>query len=254
MTYRDLALAMALGAAVIVGLPPPGAFAQATAAGPPPATTPPSAPAEPPPPPENRANRPLPDPIVERIKYLHDRLRITAAQEPLWAKVAEVMRENATTLAPFIKDRVQSAEHGSAIETLQSYEKLGQAQLDDLKKFIDAFQALYDGLSATQKKIADFIFRLGPLAMIGGIPQAAEALIAPGPNEYAPPYPAYASVPPSYSGYAYAPGYAYAEPYGYYPWFWGAPLAISPFFFHRHFFHGPFVHGFHAPIHAFHHR
>ena len=112
MTYRDLALAMALGAASSFGLPPPGAFAQATAAGPPPghhAAAPRRATEPPPPPPENRANRPLADPIVERIKYLHDRLRITAAQEPLWAKVAEVMRENATTLAPLIKDRVQSA-------------------------------------------------------------------------------------------------------------------------------------------------
>jgi periplasmic protein CpxP/Spy len=263
MTCRDVALATALGAAVVVGLPPPAVFAQATDTGSPPATTPPQAPdaehaTEPPPPPdpENRANRPLADPIAERIKYLHDRLHITPAQEPLWAKVAAVMRENAKTVAPLIKDRVQSAQHGSAIETLNSYEKLGQAQLDDLKKFIDAFQALYNGLSASQKKIADGVFRLGPLAMVGGIPEPAEALMAPGPNEYAPPYSAYAGVPPPYyPGYAYAPSYAYtAPPYGYYPGFSGAPIAVSPFFFHRHFFHGPFFHGFHTHIHAFHHR
>jgi hypothetical protein len=49
---------------------------------------------------EESPNRPSFDPVSERIKYLHDRLRITRAQEPLWDNVAQVMRENADAVAP----------------------------------------------------------------------------------------------------------------------------------------------------------
>jgi hypothetical protein len=41
-------------------------------------------------------------PTEERIKYLHDRFRITPTQEPLWAGVARVMRDNANAVAPLI--------------------------------------------------------------------------------------------------------------------------------------------------------
>jgi LTXXQ motif family protein len=197
--------------------------------------------------PENRAKQPPFDPIAARINYPHERLRITPAQEPLWAKVAQVMRENATAVAPLIKQRFQSAQHGNAIDYLNSYEKLGEAQLDGLKRFVAAFQALYNSLSADQKKIADSIFRLSPLSMIGGIPELAEALVALAP--YYPYYPSYATLPPPYPVYPYYPAYPY---YPYYrPWFWGPPigLGVSPFFFHRQ--HRFFFHAQHR-IHAFH--
>ena len=54
-------------------------------------------------------NKPPVDPLAERIRYLHDRLRITRAQEPLWDDVARVMRDNADAVAPLIKERVQNA-------------------------------------------------------------------------------------------------------------------------------------------------
>lgn len=198
--------------------------------------------------PENRATQPPFDPIAARINFLHERLRITPAQEPLWAKVAQVMRENANTVAPLIKERLQSAQHGNAIDNLTSYEKLGEAQLDGLKKFVAAFQALYNSLSAEQKKIADSVFRLGPLNMIGGIPELAENLIAPAPYYYYPYYPSYMTLPRPYPVYPYYPAYPY---YPYYrPWFWGPPigLGVSPFFFYgRHRFHH--IHRFHQPAH-----
>lgn len=189
---------------------------------------------------ENSAKQPLFDPIEERIKYLHDRLRITPAQEPLWDNVGQVMRENARAVAPLIKERFQSAQSGTAIDNLGSYEKLGEAQLDGLKKFITAFQALYDSLSGDQKKIADSVFRLGPLSMVGGIPALPEALVTPAPYRYYqsyPIFPAYPSYPPYPSNLHY-PFYSY---YPYYrPWIWGPPVGASFFFIHRHHHHHPF--------------
>lgn len=202
----------------------------------------------PPPPtttPETHPNPPY-DPIAARIRYLHTRLRITPAQEPLWAKVAAAMRDNEKAVAPLIRGRLQSAEHGNAIDALNSYEKLGEGQLTELKTFIAAFSALYDKLSPAQKKIADAIFRIGPLAMIGGIPGPPEALMAPPPSSGVPAYPAYAALPPPYPGYGYYPYYsAYSYPYyPFYlygrpllyrrPWFWRPPIAFGarPFFFH----------------------
>jgi hypothetical protein len=187
---------------------------------------------------ENHAQQPPVDPIVDRIKYLHDRLRITPAQEALWANVAQVMRDNAKALTPIIKERVEHAKTGNAIDYLSSYQKLGETQLDSLKKFAVAFHALYDSLSEDQKKIADSVFRLGP-TVAGGIPEQPEQLIAPAPYGSYPSYPALPAYP-AYPPYPYYPPYSsYAYPG---PWIWGPPffgLGTSFFFFHepRHFHH-----------------
>jgi hypothetical protein len=196
---------------------------------------------------ENRANQPSFDPVTERIKYLHDRLRITPAQEPLWAKVAEAMRDSAKAVAPIINERVQRAKTGDAIDYLSSYEKLGEAQLEGLKKFSVAFQELYNSLSDEQKKIADSVFRLGPLGIAGGIPELPEQLMAPPPSAYYPSYPA-APPYPGYPPYSYYPYYPYYYPsYAYEPylgpWIWAPPffgLETSFFFFHEPRFHHPF--------------
>jgi hypothetical protein len=183
------------------------------------------------------------DPTAARIKYLHDRLRIAPAQEPLWANVAQVMRDNAAAVMPLLRERIRIAKNGNAIDYLDAYEKLGEAQLNGIRKFIVAFQTLYNSLSDDQKKIADAIFRLGPLSMVGGIPEmpAQLAVLAPY-YSYPPPYPYYPPYPtyPPYAAYAYYP------PYG--PWFWGPPLRLGGhfLFFHErhHLFgfrrHGPF--------------
>ena len=228
-------------------------------------TQPPTAPAQKPVP-EERTNRPSFEPLTERIKYLHDRLRITAAQEPLWDNVAQVMRENAAAVAPMIKERVQNAEHGNAIDILNSYKNLGQAQLEGLEKFIDAFRALYDQLSDQQKKIADSVFRLGPLGMVGGIPQLAEQLVSPPVTSPAYPlvqaYPSYSTYS-VYPTYPYYPFYSYSYAPTYSPWIWGPPFTGfgAPFFFvHRHFFHHHGIHNSapggvsHGQVGVMHHR
>jgi len=216
------------------------------------------------------------DRVAGRIKYLHDRLRITPAQEPAWGKVAEVMRENARNQAPLIKERLRTAQSGNATDNLGAYEKLGEGQLDGLKRFVAAFQALYGGLSPEQKKIADSIFRIGPLGMVGAIPQLAEDMILPEPvpvssaypPAYAYPYPAYTAPYPPYTAYPVYPVYPVYPPYpaypaywGYNPWVWGPPVGLgaSFLFIHRfhHHFHPMGVHPAgvpHARVGVFHHR
>jgi hypothetical protein len=111
------------------------------------------------------------DQTAARIKYLHDRLRITAEQEPLWEVVAQAIRESAEGSAPLRREQFRATTNGTALELLHSDEALGDAQLSSLKKIIAAFDPLYGDLSDDQKKIADAILREGAQnAMIGGIP------------------------------------------------------------------------------------
>jgi hypothetical protein len=101
-------------------------------------------------------------------------------------------------------------------------------QLGGLKKFIDAFVGLYSSLSTQQKKIADALFRIAPLSMVGGIPEPAEALIAPAPSYSVPIYTSYALLPTPYPIYRYYPYYP-AYPYYPYsrPWFLRPPIGFG---------------------------
>ncbi len=242
---RSLAAAMLLGSVALAGLLRAPCFAQASD----PATVSGDAASAL----EKEAPPVSLDPIEARIRYLHDRLRISPAQEPLWAKVAQAMRDNAASVAPLIRERLQSAAKSDAVDNLGSYEKLGEAQLDGLKRFIAAFKALYAGLSEQQKKIADTLFRTAPLSMVGRIPQLAEALIAPEPLPYGPSYaaPLPEPVAPLYPRYAYAAPYGYYPPYTYFPlyyplygpWLLRSPIVVGvPFLgFHRFHHHHPFM-------------
>ena len=114
-----------------------------------------------------------------RIKYLHDRLRISAEQEPLWDSVAQVIRDNAREIAPLLKERFRATTSGNAPDILHAYEALGEAQLENFKKFTAAFEPLYASLPDNQKRIADAVLRESAQnAMIGGLP------VAPGPLAY----------------------------------------------------------------------
>src|SRR3954454_3550342 len=161
---------------------------------------------------QDRIRQPAFDPIAERLKYLHDRLRITPAQEPLWTNLAQIMRENAKAIEPLTKQRLQPTPNRIAVETLSIYEKLGEVQMDGLKKFLGAFQALYNGLSDQQKKIADVLFRTSPLSMVGSIPALPEQLFEPlSSSVYA-----YNALPPL-PGQPVYPSYEYRLPYPAYP-------------------------------------
>ncbi len=97
-----------------------------------------------------------------RIKKLHQTLKITPAQEELWNALAEAMRENAKTMDTLIQAR--RAEKGkpmNALEGLKSYSEILDAHAEGLKKFITAFEPLYNAMSDEQKKNADTIFQAG---------------------------------------------------------------------------------------------
>src|SRR3954451_25123812 len=170
---------------------------------------------------QDRTRQPAFDPIAERLKYLHDRLRITPAQEPLWADLAQVMRDNAKAIEPLAKQRLQPTPNRTAVETLSIYEKLGEVQMDGLKKFLSAFQALYNGLSDQQKKIADVLFRTSALSTVGTILALPEQLFEPRSS----PVSAYTARPrlPGQPGY---PPSGYRPPYPPYPYC--PPWALGP--------------------------
>ena len=107
---------------------------------------------------------PAPEPsansaVEARIKDLHKRLHITDAQKTQWDALADVMRENAQAMADLQKQRAADAKSMNAVDVVKSYGEVIQAHEDGMKKFIPAFEALYNSLSDAQKKIADSMFR-----------------------------------------------------------------------------------------------
>ena len=96
-----------------------------------------------------------------RIKDLQARLKITPAQEDLWNKVTQVMRDNAKTMEALHQARIEKAKTMTTVEDLKSYSEITQAHADGLKNFIPVFEALYGGMSDDQKKDADTLFRYG---------------------------------------------------------------------------------------------
>jgi periplasmic protein CpxP/Spy len=97
--------------------------------------------------------------VESRIKDLHSRLHITEAQKPQWDKLAEVMRENAQAMVDLKKQRAADAKSMTAVDVVKSYSEVIEAHEEGMKKFVPAFEDLYNSLSDSQKKIADSMFR-----------------------------------------------------------------------------------------------
>lgn len=97
--------------------------------------------------------------IDSRINSLHSRLQITLAQEALWQKVAQVMRDNADTMRALRETRMSQMNTMSAVDDLKSYSQAADAHADGIRKLTPVFQTLYDSMSDEQKKNADLIFR-----------------------------------------------------------------------------------------------
>jgi|GEM_PF-444229 len=98
------------------------------------------------------------DRAEKRIKELHHKLKITAAQESEWNTFAEVMRSNAQEGDALVKERFENLHTMNAVEDLRSYEKVADAHAEGLKKLVPAFEALYNSMSDDQKKNADIEF------------------------------------------------------------------------------------------------
>lgn len=97
--------------------------------------------------------------VEARIASLHKRLKITAAQEPQWQQVAQVMRDNASQIEQLVKERNAKVKTMTAVDNLQTYSDIAQAHADGLKKLVPVFDTLYGSMSDAQKKIADAVFR-----------------------------------------------------------------------------------------------
>jgi len=105
--------------------------------------------------PESPAN----SPVEERIRDLHRRLHITDAQKAQWDNLAQVMRDNAQAMTDLQKQRAADAKSMNAVDVIKSYSEVIQAHQEGMKKFVPAFEDLYNSMSDAQKKTADSMFR-----------------------------------------------------------------------------------------------
>jgi hypothetical protein len=96
-----------------------------------------------------------------RIVELQGALKITKDQEPLWSNLTLVMRDNAKNMDALTKDRAEITKTMNAVERMKFHSQISEARLDQLKKFIPPFEALYATLSDEQMKTADTLFRTG---------------------------------------------------------------------------------------------
>jgi hypothetical protein len=99
------------------------------------------------------------DRIEARIKDLHKKLHITAAQDTPWNNLAQVMRDNAKAMVDLQTQRAADTQSMSAVDAVKSYASVIEAHEAGMKKFIPAFEALYNSMSDAQKKTADSLFR-----------------------------------------------------------------------------------------------
>jgi len=150
----------ALAATALLGVLILAAPSRAQTPSPAPATTPAPAAAPAHKTPAKAAAKPMtPEQRVEaHIADLHRKLKITADQEPKWAEVAQVMRDNAQRIDALLQQRQDNLSGMSAVDDLNSYRDVTQAHLDGLQKLIPAFAGLYDVMTPDQKKNADTVF------------------------------------------------------------------------------------------------
>jgi hypothetical protein len=99
------------------------------------------------------------DRIEARIKELHKRLHVTAAQEASWNSLTQVMRDNAQVMVALQNQRVADTQSMNAVDSVKSYASVIDAHRSGMVKFVPAFTAFYDTLSDAQKKTADSMFR-----------------------------------------------------------------------------------------------
>jgi hypothetical protein len=96
--------------------------------------------------------------IEAHIKLLHRQLRITAAEEPQWTAVAQVMRDNAKAMSDAYKDRIMHINAMTAVDDINSFQAMTAAHADGLKNLAAAFAPLYAAMSPEQQKHADAVF------------------------------------------------------------------------------------------------
>lgn len=92
-----------------------------------------------------------------KITEIHDKLRITPAQEELWANVAQTMRDNAKTFQAGRADMQSRGKTMTVVESLKFRHGMVEQHSGGLKQLIPQVEALYAVLSPEQKKQADLV-------------------------------------------------------------------------------------------------
>ena len=93
------------------------------------------------------------------IDHLHESLKITAEQEPLWRGVTQVMSENAETISRLAQARAEHAQTATALDNLKSYAEISEAHAAGTRRMIPVFEGLYESMSPEQKRATDAEFR-----------------------------------------------------------------------------------------------
>lgn len=99
--------------------------------------------------------------IERRLTFLHDQLRITSAQEPVWVRFADALREQARERMRDFADRGQFRERdgqrgeGSVVDRLEQREHRLADERAGLDRVLDALRPLYASFTDDQKRIAD---------------------------------------------------------------------------------------------------
>ena len=83
--------------------------------------------------------------VESQIADLQKKLRIAAAQQPLFDAFAQVMRQNAQALDAAMRQQGQKS-GTTAVDDLRASAQLAEAEAEGLKRLLPAFQSLYDGL------------------------------------------------------------------------------------------------------------
>lgn len=96
--------------------------------------------------------------VEGRIAFLHAELAITEAQEPLWASLADALRQNAAGMA-----QAAPADHGHGTSSVVVGQLLDeqhalQVRLDGLQAVNAALKPLADALSEDQRVMLDALF------------------------------------------------------------------------------------------------
>lgn len=97
--------------------------------------------------------------VESRINTLRGQLKITPEQEPAWNDVAQAMRNNAKAMTDLRQQQEEAIDAATAPQMIDTYGKTMETHAENIQKFSDVFQKLYDGMSDAQKKTADEVFR-----------------------------------------------------------------------------------------------
>jgi hypothetical protein len=98
--------------------------------------------------------------VEQRIRTLHEELKITPAEEANWDVVAQTMRDNEARMQSLIAENTAEPAHSiDAVENMKTYERFTQTHVDGLKTLISSFETLYSMMPDDQKHLADHVFQ-----------------------------------------------------------------------------------------------